>query len=118
MTAGLAFLALALQVPPLQGLQQPRASIEGFVLRTETNEPLARATVDVIRNAMRTGSVLRREAVVSSSSTDDGGHFIVKDLDAGSYSVVAKRNGFVRQEYGERAPGRGGTLLNITAGQT
>jgi hypothetical protein len=50
-------------------------------------------------------------------TTDGVGHFVIRDLDPGSYTVTAQRNGFARQVYGERAPGRPGTPLNIVEGQ-
>src|SRR5207249_10534298 len=43
--------------------------------------------------------------------------FVFRDLDRGSYSVTAQRNGFARQAYGERATGRPEAPLSILARQ-
>src|SRR6185436_15080649 len=40
-----------------------------------------------------------------------------KDVEAGAYRLVAMRNGFARQEFGQRSPSRPGTVLNLRAGQ-
>jgi hypothetical protein len=43
---------------------------------------------------------------------------LLKDLEAGQYRLSAARNGYARQEYGQRAVGRVGIVLNLLAGQT
>jgi len=52
-----------------------------------------------------------------TATTDDQGKFQFKDVEAGAYRLVAARNGFARQEYGQRSLNRPGTPLNIRAGQ-
>src|SRR5215831_13943774 len=89
--------------------QAPQASIEGFVLRSGTNEPVSRARITVRKSG--------GGPAVQNETTDGQGHFIIGNLEAGSYFVFAQRNGFATQMYGERAPGRGGTPLAIVAGQ-
>jgi Carboxypeptidase regulatory-like domain len=113
-------VALALQAPQQTQPQQPtKASIEGFVVRAGTNEPLSRARVTVSRTASNTGVPVQPNptATIPAVITDSQGHFTVRDLEAGAYVLVAQRNGFARQQFGERAPNRGGTPLNVVAGQ-
>lgn len=49
--------------------------------------------------------------------TDRDGRFAVPNLEDGAYRVLVTRNGYVRQEYGQRVfPGQG-TLINLVANQ-
>ena len=49
--------------------------------------------------------------------SDRDGHFVVPNLEEGSYRLLITQNGYVRQEYGQRVfPGQG-TLINLAAGQ-
>ena len=89
--------------------QTAKASIEGFVVRAGTSEPISGSRVTVSRAGAGVGML--------AATTDSLGHFIIKDLDAGTYILAAQRNGFARQLYGERAVGRPGTPLNIASGQ-
>jgi len=102
--------------------QSPKASIEGYVVRAGTNDPIAGAQITVRRSSADGLSPappddLTEIARIPAVTTDSQGRFIVKDLDAGSHGIVAARNGFARQQYGERAPGRPGSILRLTTGQ-
>ena len=102
--------------------QSPKASIEGYVVRAGTNDPIAGAQITVRRSSADELSPappddLTEIAQIPVVTTDSQGRFIVKDLEAGSYGIVAARNGFARQQYGERAPGRPGSILRLTTGQ-
>src|SRR5438093_10674790 len=100
--------------------QNAKASIEGYVVRAGTNEPIARARVTVFRTAGPGGAPPQPQGppqTIAPVTTDSQGHFVLRDLDPGSYSLTAQRNGFARQAYGERAPGRPGAPLSIVAGQ-
>jgi Carboxypeptidase regulatory-like domain len=102
-TATIAF-ALLLQAPA-----SAKASIEGRVVRAGTNDPIARVEV-----------IARREdgsRTLPPVTTDAQGHFVIKDLDPGLYSLGANRNGFAPQTYGQRKPRGPGTELNLSAGQ-
>src|SRR5262245_4841666 len=114
---------LILQLPqqtPAGPSQDPKASIEGVVVRAGTNEPIVRARITVNRTAGPGGTPLPQGVPtpgILAVITDHQGHFLLKDLEPGSYTVNAQRNRFARQAFGERAPGRPGTPLNIVAGQ-
>src|SRR5437773_4019312 len=103
-----------------QQTQNAKASIEGFVVRAGTNEPIARARVTVLRSAGPGGAPLAPGGpppTIPPVTTDSQGRFAYRDLDPGSYSLTAQRNGFARQAYGERGTGRPGAPLNIVGGQ-
>ncbi len=118
----LAALFVVLQLPnqpPSQARQDAKASIEGYVVRAGTNEPISRARVTLTRTQAPGGVPVQfnTSTAIPPVTTDNQGHFALNNLDPGSYSLVVQRNGFARQAYGERSPGRGGTPLNVTAGQ-
>src|SRR5207253_340765 len=97
MAASVVFL---LQLAALATQQQPaRGSIEGVVERAGTGEPIAGAEIRVMRVATpgEEGRVGPRMAVVFTGSdpfapvpaiTDREGHFLLKDLEPGSYKIT------------------------------
>jgi len=115
-----AFL-LFLQPPALQQVRSGR--IEGYVVRAGTNEPLESARVTIRRNrdAGQIPSPPQSELdpmdTAQTVTTDRQGHFVVNGLAPGSYELSAVKNGFARQVYGERAPGRPGTVVTVSAEQ-
>ena len=127
MAASVVFL---LQLAALATQQQPaRGSIEGVVERAGTGEPIAGAEIRVMRVAMpvEEDRVGPRMAVVFTGSdpfapvpaiTDREGHFLLKDLEPGSYKITAARNGYAKQEYGQRIPAGQGTVVTLAGGQT
>src|SRR5262245_10388674 len=89
-----------------QGLEaQNSGSIEGFVLKLGTSTPVAGARVDV-RNEEIPVSVPR------IASTDDSGHFALRNLPPGRYRVSASHDEYVSVQYEERS--RGGRPAAIT----
>jgi hypothetical protein len=116
------FLALLQSAAPFQdqAAQNTTAAIEGFVVRAGTNEPIPRARLTITKMTGPGGAPIPPgpRPTIPAVTTDSQGHFVLKDLDPGSYSVTAQRNGFARQLYGERAPGRPGAPLNLVGGQT
>ncbi|MFQ5926248.1 MAG: carboxypeptidase regulatory-like domain-containing protein [Terriglobia bacterium] len=103
-----------LLTPPLAA-QQPVTStpekcrVEGLVVKAGTGEPLKKAQV-VLRNAEG------REKPYGTI-TDATGRFLRKDIEPGRYHQSVARNGYVRQQYGQRRPGRPGTILALAPGQ-
>src|SRR3989442_11916153 len=122
MAASVVFL---LQLAALAPQQQPaRGSIEGVVERAGTGEPIAGAEIRVMRVATpgEEGRAGPRMAVVFTGSdpfapvpaiTDREGHFLLKDLEPGSYKITAARNGYTKQEYGQRIPAGKGKFLTF-----
>jgi hypothetical protein len=105
-TVAWAALFLLLQAPAQQ--QTPKASIEGFVLRAGTNEPIRGARVTLTR-AITPGTVINITPAnaIPPVTTDSQGRFFATGLEAGTYTLVAQRNGFARQPMvSERSAGR------------
>src|SRR2546425_10590359 len=124
-----ASIVFLLQLAVLATQQQPaRGSIEGVVERAGTGEPIAGAEIRVMRVTTpgEEGRVGPRMAVVFTGSdpfapvpaiTDREGHFLLKDLEPGSYKITAARNGYTKQEYGQRIPAGQGTVVTLAGGQ-
>ncbi|HEY2383579.1 MAG TPA: carboxypeptidase-like regulatory domain-containing protein [Terriglobia bacterium] len=112
-------LALLAPGPQAQPAAAAKASIEGYVLRAGTGEPIARARITASRTSGPDDASFQpnRTVAIPPLNTGSDGHFLVTDLTPGTYLVMAQRNGFARQGYGARAPGRGGTPLKIAAGE-
>jgi hypothetical protein len=94
-----------------QQLAKPedQASIEGTVISAVSGEP--------VRNAqIRLTGIGETEASLEASS-DAVGRFKLAALDAGQYRLSVSKNGFIRQEYGQRSTNGPGALLSVTAGQ-
>lgn len=83
------YAPLAAQVPDL-----PTAIIEGSVINIQNSRTIPRATVSLLR--LRGGGS-------RSARADGNGHFIFEHLEAGSYKLMAERQGFFsdsrRREY-------------------
>jgi hypothetical protein len=118
-----------------QNAQGPKGTISGSVTRIATGTPILRVTVTLTRVNVAPNPLgpqgqpfgqpqqppqvqaQMQQPVNITVQTDAEGKFQFKDVDAGSYRLSAARNGFARQEYGQRALNRPGTILNIRAGQ-
>ena len=107
------FLALSLsaQQPTPQPAEKPpeKCVLEGQVVRAGSGEPLKKARV-VLRKAEG------RDEPYSTLS-DAAGRFVLTDLEPGRYRLYVGRNGYVRQEYGQRQPNSPGTILTLAPGQ-
>jgi hypothetical protein len=119
----LLLFAILQSTAPVQQTQQAplvSATIEGFVLRAGTDEPISRARITVLQMTGPGGAPISAGArrIIPVVTTDSQGHFVIGNVDPGSYYVTAQRNGFAQQAYGERAPGRPGAPVNVVAGQT
>src|SRR5262249_14947277 len=102
-----------LQPAQQRGLPPARAStakitIEGTVVRASTNEPLPWSTVTLTREAAgRWYAIGSAEDTTSNKpdsvtmSTDEMGKFTFNAA-PGRYTLAASKDGFVRQEYGQR----------------
>src|SRR6516164_6797613 len=127
----------------LQNTPPPaKATISGTVLRAGTGEPIPRATVTLVR-AVGVGAVsfetsapgargatppqsrppvqsappaVQLPGTPPTATTDERGHFQISDVDPGSYRIAAGRNGFAKQEYGQRSFNRSGTIVSIRSG--
>ncbi len=102
---------LASQLPAQQQPATPssKCTIEGLVVKAATGEPLKKAYI-TLRKAEG-----REEPYVATTGAD--GRFVLRDVEPGRYQLWANRSGYVRQEYGQRALERPGTILALDPGQ-
>src|SRR5262245_19151178 len=89
--------------------QQSRASLQGFVLKIGTGDPVSKAVVTLTRTDSQ------RRAYMTITGSD--GKFAFDDVDPAQYRLDARRTGYVRSEYGARSPNRPGLPITLTAGQ-
>ena len=90
--------------------QEPPGLIEGTVSNVATGEPLKRANVVLVPAEGRPDGA-------HSVSTDVAGRFAIANVSPGTYRIWADRTGFVRTEYGSKAPGRSGSTITVSPGQ-
>lgn len=56
-------------------------------------------------------------AAMAPVITESDGRFLIRDLPPGSYRLTAARNGYSKQEYGQRSSRGPGTAITLQAGQ-
>jgi hypothetical protein len=118
-------LAVLFQVPGNPAApQQGKATIEGTVTNSTSGEPLDRAQVTLQRmNAPPAPAAAGQPAVTgvplpqaAPVLTESDGKFKF-EVEPGQYRLRVQRNGFAAQEYGQRAVGSSGTIMNLVPGQ-
>src|SRR5262245_41027276 len=102
-------LLLMLFVVQAPASHRSRASLQGFVLKIGTGEPVSKAVVTLTRTDSQ------RRAYTTITGSD--GRFAFDDVDPAQYRLDASRTGYVRSEYGARSPNRPGLPITLTAGQ-
>ena len=106
--AGGVCLAAAQQSAPAEKPPE-KCVVSGQVVKAGTGEPLKKARVTLSKEQTR--------ETPRSEITDAQGRFTFKEVEPGRYRLAATRNGYARQEYGQRGPNRPGTILALAAGQ-
>jgi hypothetical protein len=85
--------------------------IAGRVIAADTNRPVSRAAVRLVRANER--------ADFQSTTTNDEGQFVLEAVPAGTYSVYASKPGtFVETAFGQSSHDVPARLITIIAGQT
>lgn len=98
---------------PLSEDKVEKCIIEGKVTSAVDGMPLKKAAVMLMPQA-QPGTMSRP----TSTITDADGKFVFKDLDPSArYSINVTRNGYARQNYGQRVPNGPGTTLSLSPGQ-
>ncbi|MCE5306483.1 MAG: carboxypeptidase-like regulatory domain-containing protein [Acidobacteriales bacterium] len=90
-------------------VEEKKASIEGTVVDAASGKPLKDVSL-MLMGAAAAGSP-------SAATSNEAGHFSIKNLEAGSYMLFATHPRYARQMYGSRDGLMGGTRLAIAAGQ-
>ncbi|MCC6587139.1 MAG: carboxypeptidase regulatory-like domain-containing protein [Bryobacterales bacterium] len=120
----LCFLAAAAVICFAQ--QQPRTNrrssaeppgvgaISGYVRQADTGEPVRKAVVTAVPAMQRGGGPMNPP----TASTDADGRFLMENVEAGQYRLIAERNGYVRGEYGARKPQRTGIPIQLKSGDS
>jgi hypothetical protein len=122
--SGLLFaLILTLQ----QSVDPPTATLQGTVVRAGTSEGLSKAAVELYSADVGSlgdydfnGAILdfmKGRQKTYTATTDAKGAFSLSGIPPGNYRLSAKRNGFVRAEYGQRGLNDQGALLRVLAGE-
>jgi protocatechuate 3,4-dioxygenase beta subunit len=124
MTTG---LLLALFLTLQQTAEPPTATLQGTVVRAGTSEGLSKAAVELY--SADVGSLsdydfnaaildfMRGRQKTYTATTDTKGAFSLSGIPPGNYRLSAKRNGFVRAEYGQRGLNEQGAILRVVAGE-
>lgn len=102
--------AAAPQANPQPTRPEDKCSIEGQVVNAQTGDPLKKAHVRLFSNDGQQNNNY-------STTTDAGGHFVIQEIDPGTYTALAERNGFTQSQYGARGTIRGATPLPLSPGQ-
>jgi len=103
-------VAAATQSPSTEpASKKEEGSIAGMVVKLAGSEPLRKARVMLTSLDDQT----RRISVTS----DSGGRFELKGLQAGRYYLTVSRSGFVPQNYAQRKPDDPGAVLTLRPGQ-
>ena len=99
--------------------QDGAPAIEGVVVRAGTGEPLPNAQVTLTRADASLAAAQARSGGSTSNTaqtmTDRSGRFAFNRIEPGSYRIAAARNGYAKQEYGQRVFGGPGRLVTVAS---
>src|SRR5262249_5871262 len=94
------------------GQSTPKGAITGVVTKAGSSLPLKGAQV-----AVRRVDAGGKTSETVSAKTDVSGGFVAAGLDPGQYRITVERDGYIRQEYGQRSLTGPGTSVSVSAGQ-
>lgn len=94
---------------PSDAVKPNACSVSGVVVKMQGSVPLPSSTVRLQSEDDHTRTF--------SGVTDAGGRFEIKGIDPGRYRLRVIRNGYISQEYGQRAPNDPGTILTLGPAQ-
>jgi protocatechuate 3,4-dioxygenase beta subunit len=95
-----------------------KGTITGRAIDKASGQPLKKVTVLIRRaDASSGGGPRGRLEQPQVAMTDTNGHYSIQ-ADAGQYRLMASRNGYVRQAWGQKDARRPGTILTVAEGQT
>src|SRR5690242_14241029 len=91
------------------------ASVEGTVTRAGGGQPLRGTRISLSR--IQSNGEPEPSRLDTPVMTDNAGRFRITGIAPGKYRVTAEREGFIRQEYGQRSLTGKGLALSIDSGQ-
>jgi hypothetical protein len=98
--------------PSSQQQKEPEpCGVSGRVVSAAEGAPIHSARVGLIQ------ADVHQHPAVYGTTTDDQGHFDIKNVPPGRYRFVASHTGFVSQEYQAKAMTGGGAVLALSPGQ-
>lgn len=93
-------------------------AIEGAVVKSTTGQPLKRALV----TAQRVGGAATADDQTADTQrvahTDAYGHFALRNLLPGEYTIWVNRDGYLGLGYGQETPSSPGKTLKLAAGES
>lgn len=100
--------------------QQPtkpedKCSVEGQVWNALTGDPVRKARITL--NRIGPPNMRSPNVADYGTTTDAGGHFLVQDIDPGTYQLSVARDGFVPSSYGATRPDGPSAPLALTPGK-
>src|SRR5262245_16037422 len=123
------------QTTPQQTTAAQKATIQGTVIKAGAGQPLKRARVSlrragnaqagqltgVLGGTLGAGQVQQLQVMMTAAQTqavtDDNGRFTFTGVEPGDYRISVEREGYVRQDYGQRSFNSPGTIVSVAAGQ-
>src|SRR5271166_5322744 len=87
-------------------------TVSGRVVSAADGAPLRSARVGLIQ------ANERRHPLVYATTTDNEGHFEIKQIEAGRYEFFASKIGYLEQSYQSKNPDDEGATLSLSSGQT
>jgi hypothetical protein len=109
-------------------LQTPKGSIEGFVVSSMTNKPIAGAQVTSLKlpdrapgaNGVITGVLIAQLGGAPpdrpATTTDASGHFAFSNVDAGTYQISATAEGYAKEQTAPPPNAQTGMNTSVTVG--
>ena len=92
-------------------LQTAAVSVQGVVVKAESGEPQAKATVELRPEREQAG------VMPPVTPTDVDGTFLFRGTPPGRYRVIATRPGYAQTEYGQHTPNGAGEVLVVGPGR-
>ena len=89
---------------------EDKCSIEGKVVNAATGEPVKRARLTL-------APIGQSNAIPYATTTDSAGHFLVDQVDAGSFQLTAFRSGYTIQSYSPNGDLKHNATLTLEKGQ-
>ena len=102
-------LLLALIQAPAPAPQIPKTALAGRIVKAGSGEPLSKTVV-----TLRPVSGQRNQATFTTGAN---GVFNFDNITPGQYRVAVTRDGYIRQEFGQRTYQGAGTVITIGSGQ-